>query len=932
MKARSDEPGQPDRTGLPAPTSRGRSAGERHGAPVADDGTLAAPDARSGAVVRDSPRTAQLAAIAALVEASPRTARMRALAAIAQSPPRSPPAAGGGRGLPTRLKSGIEALSGMSMDHVRVHDDASRPAQLAAHAYAQGSDIFIAPGQDEHLPHEAWHIVQQAQGRVPPTAQVAGLAVNDDASLEAEADAMGALAMRGAAAAGGGVGAMAPRRATQAGRPPPVQRRLMRQAGEALEAMDDDMVEQAIATFPATIQRAVRDYQRRPGDYRFETVLAMLLRQRRPQVPSADVDASSGGASRKRAARPTGDLGRHKLVKRSLDDKRQATRPDRDEEPSRQESLMRLDDDFISPGSPVHGLDPAPIGNEGADWSDYRAAFVDLMNARVKGGLDSGYPDRLKGKDNGLSRLAWVFETLDQRRTCVAVMLSRSKLHVFANHHDRKMSQEMKQLVAAAQDLSFTSETYLDLLGRLTDAVLTSRGNRVKQEQTIERKTRMVTRRLQKALQLIHQFKLGVDAIAVHEVDKRRQRVGRKKHGEMRAADAVVSKAPTGRALQTDVGISKICCAKCALALQALHSAMNISFMVQGAHWHVYDTDTGWPVPEFLKNNPEAMRAFLGDAAYAIYQKFPQEATRVIEGMKGKAEDGEKLTDQSKLATGYLSSEDEYDGGRDVVGSAGREGDLGDSEVDAGEDDHGAGAMARDREDELVPGYDATDGTPLIAVNDAVLEDYLADMVTEHAYLGVAEGQVAASAMGVRADVFNLVGASTNRRYRDTAGLLYEETPLQTAADGNCLLHGLCLIRAGRNMDAQEVTDVRGIVHQRLDRETLQTQVEDVVRAHIQGATPPGLGSRMSARMSGDPSLARAVMHERLRTLRAISGIEDTGADAAPLSSASHSGDGDGTGRIAFNVTYGEGGTHAGILLFTHGHYIRLRRVEPTSH
>jgi hypothetical protein len=68
-------------------------------------------------------------------------------------------------GLPDQLKSGIESLSGLSMDHVRVHYISSQPAQLNALAYAQGSDIHVAPGQERHLPHEAWHVVQQAQGR-----------------------------------------------------------------------------------------------------------------------------------------------------------------------------------------------------------------------------------------------------------------------------------------------------------------------------------------------------------------------------------------------------------------------------------------------------------------------------------------------------------------------------------------------------------------------------------------------------------------------------------------------------------------------------------------------------------------------------------------------------------------------------------------------
>lgn len=100
-------------------------------------------------------------------------------------------------GLPDNLKSGIESLSGMSMDHVKVHYNSAQPAQLNAHAYAQGSEIHVAPGQEQHLPHEAWHVVQQAQGRVKPTMQMkAGAPVNDDAGLETEADVMGARAVQ----------------------------------------------------------------------------------------------------------------------------------------------------------------------------------------------------------------------------------------------------------------------------------------------------------------------------------------------------------------------------------------------------------------------------------------------------------------------------------------------------------------------------------------------------------------------------------------------------------------------------------------------------------------------------------------------------------------------------------------------------------------
>ena len=99
-------------------------------------------------------------------------------------------------GLPDNLKSGMENLSGISLDGVKVHQNSAKPAEVGAHAYAQGTDIHVAPGQMQHLPHEAWHVVQQAQGRVKPTTTVAGMAVNDNPSLEKEADVMGAKSLQ----------------------------------------------------------------------------------------------------------------------------------------------------------------------------------------------------------------------------------------------------------------------------------------------------------------------------------------------------------------------------------------------------------------------------------------------------------------------------------------------------------------------------------------------------------------------------------------------------------------------------------------------------------------------------------------------------------------------------------------------------------------
>ena len=98
-------------------------------------------------------------------------------------------------GLPDNLKSGIGNLSGYSMDDVKVYYNSDKPAQLQALAYAQGTDIHLGSGQEKHLPHEAWHVVQQKQGRVKPILQMkGGVNVNDDKELENEADVMGAKA------------------------------------------------------------------------------------------------------------------------------------------------------------------------------------------------------------------------------------------------------------------------------------------------------------------------------------------------------------------------------------------------------------------------------------------------------------------------------------------------------------------------------------------------------------------------------------------------------------------------------------------------------------------------------------------------------------------------------------------------------------------
>ena len=107
-------------------------------------------------------------------------------------------------GMPDDVKSRMEGSFQTDFSDVSVHASSSRAPEVGALAYTQGSDIHFAPGQYKPdttqgqalIGHELAHVVQQREGRVTPTCEVAGMPVNDDQSLEDEADSLGKRAAR----------------------------------------------------------------------------------------------------------------------------------------------------------------------------------------------------------------------------------------------------------------------------------------------------------------------------------------------------------------------------------------------------------------------------------------------------------------------------------------------------------------------------------------------------------------------------------------------------------------------------------------------------------------------------------------------------------------------------------------------------------------
>lgn len=110
----------------------------------------------------------------------------------------------GGSSLPQPVLAKMESSFGNDFSGVRVHES-DAAAGIGALAYTRGDSIHFAPGHyqpessqgQQLLGHELTHVVQQRQGRVSASASESGVPINDDPSLEREADESGARAARG---------------------------------------------------------------------------------------------------------------------------------------------------------------------------------------------------------------------------------------------------------------------------------------------------------------------------------------------------------------------------------------------------------------------------------------------------------------------------------------------------------------------------------------------------------------------------------------------------------------------------------------------------------------------------------------------------------------------------------------------------------------
>ena len=110
------------------------------------------------------------------------------------------------KNLPKALQFNLENSLGQDFSNVTIQKNSQAATEINAQAFAHGNSVHFAPGQFNSnseegknlIGHEFTHIAQQRSGIVSPRKVLGkGLSINDDISLENEADIFGKKAVKG---------------------------------------------------------------------------------------------------------------------------------------------------------------------------------------------------------------------------------------------------------------------------------------------------------------------------------------------------------------------------------------------------------------------------------------------------------------------------------------------------------------------------------------------------------------------------------------------------------------------------------------------------------------------------------------------------------------------------------------------------------------
>ncbi|MGW4642313.1 hypothetical protein ACWEN6_27625 [Sphaerisporangium sp. NPDC004334] len=308
--------------------------------------------------------------------------------------------------------------------------------------------------------------------------------------------------------------------------------------------------------------------------------------------------------------------------------------------------------------------------------------------AAAAGGGKEYRAELLKGKKNkrkpstpeqrSLDRLAWVLQHLQDSRECVAVASAGNELRLWANTPDDEMARDLNDLLEVARAQTAGAEEDLNDLLQSMWNLLRQSGLDVRDGEPTLQQWKVAERRLRKTITFLAALeatwgKIQTSAQTLQFLDG-------KVHAEVQFADDLLRLRAELRAkmatlpedqraayqerlrlideARVAVGISKLCCLKCYLAINAVISVEKLSITISGTHYRTYD----WPMPASLASSEPLLRAYLGlptvpetaeDRVLAAALKDPAKRAVIVKAINTYIVDG-YLT-----PNGYISSEDE---------------------------------------------------------------------------------------------------------------------------------------------------------------------------------------------------------------------------------------------------------------------------------
>jgi hypothetical protein len=290
---------------------------------------------------------------------------------------------------------------------------------------------------------------------------------------------------------------------------------------------------------------------------------------------------------------------------------------------------------------------------------EFNAEF-NREKVRVQGRDATGaYRKKLLGKTTqehrDLDRAAFLLAQLKQSRVCAAVGVedrddgetTEKHLQLFANVPDAQMEPDMREIVQATRDPK-ARKKILKRLKATPDGCRLKKTpeNAQKREAARKKRDALLQRRLDKSLRGLS--KQGVAAPRVHAPIPY---APKPIHAEQQATQWAKDQKVTF----TDMGISKLCCAKCWKSLEAAKS-IHPNFAT-GTHMKSYETDNGWPAPAFLFGDDAVLKAFLGDQAFALFSACDA-------ACKAKCKElveTQALSVKGQRETDLVSSEEEFE-------------------------------------------------------------------------------------------------------------------------------------------------------------------------------------------------------------------------------------------------------------------------------